>query len=259
VPPGADHPTITTLGVPVARLERATALHEIERLYHAPQAATVAYVNAHTLNLAYRSDALRAALTGAHLVLNDGIGLAIAARLRGDRFPENLNGSDFTPDVLSLAADRGWPVYMLGGRQGVAEEAARRLQRRIAGLEIAGCSHGYFPDDQTSEVVARIRASGCGVLLVAMGNPQQELWLARHLRDSGARLGMGVGAFLDFSAGRVPRAPAWMNRAGCEWVYRLLHEPRRLARRYLVGNPLFLARVIRERLDQPLVPELERS
>jgi exopolysaccharide biosynthesis WecB/TagA/CpsF family protein len=243
---------LTVLGVPVAQLERDAALREVERLYRAPSPAMVAYANAHTLNLAWRSRQLRDALAGAQLVLNDGIGLAIAARLQRSRFTENLNGTDFTPHVLARAAAHGWPVYLLGSRPGVAEQAARKFADRFPGLELVGCHHGFFEDAESPQIVQRIRASGAGVLLVAMGNPRQEQWLSRYLPETGARLGLAVGAFLDFTAGVVPRAPAWVSRAGCEWIYRLLHEPGRLWRRYLVGNPLFLARVTRELLSQPV-------
>jgi len=248
---GAGWPGITMLGVRVAQLDYEAALTEIESAYSASTPETpalVAYANAHTLNLAYESEALRGVLERAAVVLNDGIGLALAARLQGSRFTTNLNGSDFTPQLLKRAADRGWPVYLLGGRPGVAEEAGRRLAESTPGLEIAGCADGYFSEDEEDEVLERIRASGCRLLLVAMGNPKQELWLARHLPQTGARLGMGVGAFFDFAAEAVPRAPAWFNRVGIEWIYRLVREPGRLWRRYVVGNPLFLARVARERL-----------
>lgn len=226
------------------------ALAAIEKLHDASAPALVAYVNAHSLNLAQRDDAYRAVLAGARLVLNDGSGVALAARMQGRRFPQNLNGSDFNPQILALAARRRWPVFLLGGRPGVAPEAAARLQRRIAGLQVAGTHHGYFAEAETPALIAAIRASSARVLMVAMGNPRQELWLHRHLAETGAGLGIGVGAFLDFVAGTVARAPGWMNKAGIEWLYRLALEPRRMWRRYVVGNPLFLARVVRERLSR---------
>jgi exopolysaccharide biosynthesis WecB/TagA/CpsF family protein len=242
---------LSVLGVRVARLDRTDALGELERLYRAPAPAVVAFANAHTLNLAYRSAELRQALARAELVLNDGIGLAIAARLQGSRFTTNLNGSDFTPEVLGRAEALGWPVYLLGSRPGVAEKAGGVLLERLPKLELAGSHHGFFDDAESPRIARMIRESGAGLLLVAMGNPRQEQWLAEHLPATGANLGLGVGAFLDFTAGEVPRAPAWLNRAGFEWTYRLVHEPARLWRRYLVGNPVFLARVARERIAQP--------
>lgn len=236
------------LGVPVARLTAAAAREELVRLYERDRPALAAYVNAHTLNLASRDSGYRALLETADIVLNDGAGLSIAGRVFGKPFPENLNGSDFNPRILEEAAARGWPVFFLGARPGVAAEAARRLSGRIPGLDVVGARDGYFRPDESQAVAREIASAGAGLLMVAMGNPLQEMWLSRHLEATGARLGIGVGAFLDFTAGVVPRAPAWMNRLGIEWLYRLLQEPRRMWRRYVLGNPVFLARVLRARL-----------
>ncbi len=236
------------LDVPVARLTAAAAREELVRLYERDRPALVAYANAHTLNLASRDSAYRAVLRSADIVLNDGAGLAIAGRIFGRPFPDNLNGSDFNPVILEEAVERGWPVFFLGARPGVADEATRRLSERIPGLKVCGTRDGYFDPSESGDVARTVAAAGAGVLMVAMGNPLQEKWLSRHLEATGARLGVGVGAFLDFSAGVVPRAPAWMNRLWLEWVYRLLQEPRRMWRRYVLGNPLFLARVLRARL-----------
>jgi exopolysaccharide biosynthesis WecB/TagA/CpsF family protein len=242
-------PVVEILGVPIARLEVAAALGEVERLYEAgPQ--IVAYANAHTLNLAYSDGTYGDLLRSTGIVLGDGAGVMIAARLNRAPLPANLNGSDFNPRILERAAARGWPVYLLGGRPGVADRVAERWTRELDGLRVAGTSDGYFPSTRSADVAASIKSSGAGVVMVAMGNPLQERWIAEHLPATGARLGIGVGAFFDFSAGVVPRAPAWMNRAGIEWVYRLYQEPRRMWRRYVVGNPLFLARVARERLSR---------
>lgn len=241
-------PTVEILGVPIARLDPATALVKVERLYNADAPACVFYANAHTLNLASRNPEFKAILRRADLVLNDGSGVAIAARVYGQPFPANLNGSDFNPQILALAAERGWSSFFLGARPGVAKKAAHRLQAHIPNLKIAGVHDGYFPQAQSSRLAREIQASGAGVLMVAMGNPLQELWLERYLYQTGVRLGIGVGAFFDYCARVVPRAPHVMNRLGIEWLYRLAQEPRRLWRRYLIGNPAFLARVTIERL-----------
>jgi exopolysaccharide biosynthesis WecB/TagA/CpsF family protein len=237
------------LGVPIARLDVDAALDEIERLYEKPEPQLVAYANAHTLNLAHSDRSYRDLLRGAGIVLGDGAGVMIAARLHRAPLPANLNGSDFNPRILQRAADRGWPAYLLGGQPGVADRAARRWQDAFPKLEIAGTADGFFPPERSAEVAASIRRAGAGLVMVAMGNPLQERWLEEHLAATGARLGAGVGAFFDFSAGVVPRAPAWMNRAGIEWVYRLYQEPRRMWRRYVLGNPLFLLRVAKERFS----------
>jgi len=236
------------LGVPIARLDPARALSEAQRLYEDDSPATVAYANAHTLNLALEDPSYGDVLRRADLVLNDGKGLMLAGAILGHRFPADLNGNYFTPMLLDRAAAHNWSVFILGARPGVAERVAATLRAKHPGLEIAGTMHGHFSPDEEAEVVARIRATSPGLLLVGMGNPLQEKFLARRLSDSGASLGLGVGAYLDFQIGEVPRAPSWMNRIGLEWVHRLWQEPRRMWRRYLIGNPRFVWRVLKSRV-----------
>jgi exopolysaccharide biosynthesis WecB/TagA/CpsF family protein len=243
-----DLPSIEILGIPIACVDASSALLELERLQQRQSPALVAYVNAHSINLASQNPSYRDILERSDLNLNDGSGVALAARIQGRRFKENLNGSDFNGAILRLASRLAWPVFLLGAAEGVADKAAQQLKARIDGLNIVGTHSGYWPESSTDEVVAAIRASGADLVMVAMGNPRQEEWLAAHLESTGARVGIGVGAFFDFTAGTVPRAPVWMNKFGIEWVWRLAQEPRRLWRRYIVGNPLFLARVVRSRL-----------
>jgi len=240
--------TSEVLGVPIARLDPGTALYETQRLYEDAAPAMLTYVNAHTLNLATTDSSYAEVLRNADLVLNDGKGVMLAGLILGRRFPADLNGNYFTPLLLDRAAASGWSIYILGARPGVAERVAEVLKAKHPGLAVAGTMHGHFSAVDEDDVVARIRATSPGLLLVGMGNPQQERFLARRLKDSGARVGLGVGAFLDFQVGEVERAPTWMNRTGIEWVHRLIQEPRRMWRRYLLGNPLFVWRVLKARL-----------
>jgi exopolysaccharide biosynthesis WecB/TagA/CpsF family protein len=237
---------VPILGVGVCKLTADQALQAVgsSAAHGSPQ--MLAYVNAHTLNLVVGDRELRAALSRSALVMNDGFGLSLAARMRGERFPENLNGSDFTVQLLELAAANGWGVFLLGGEPGVAETAADRLVERINGLRIVGTCHG-FTVESDDLLAQRVRDAGAEMLIVAFGSPRQETWIDRNLEATGALVVVGVGAFLDFSAGKVIRAPRWMNVLGIEWCFRLLQEPRRLWRRYIVGNPLFLLRAWRDR------------
>jgi exopolysaccharide biosynthesis WecB/TagA/CpsF family protein len=239
-------PHIEVLGVPVFKGTTAEAL-ELVAQAASEGPALVAYVNAHTLNLASRDRAYFELLRDAPVVLNDGAGLSLAARMQGERFPENLNGSDFNPAIVELAARKGWSVYFLGAQPGTAARTAEILAERVPDLKVAGNRDGYFPRSEDAAVAAAIKGTGADVVLVAMGNPLQERWLAANLGSTGATVGVGVGAFFDFTTGNVPRAPAWMNRAGIEWIWRLGQEPKRMWRRYLVGNPLFLWRVANRR------------
>jgi exopolysaccharide biosynthesis WecB/TagA/CpsF family protein len=239
-------PTLSIMGVRVSMLTGEDALDAIASSAQPGTCQMLAYVNAHTLNLAVGGDELCQSLNRSRLVMNDGAGLSLAARMHGKRFPENLNGSDFTVRLLQLAAARDWGVFFFGGEPGVAEVAAARLGAQIDGLQVVGMCHGFT--GETDELLAaRVRDSGASLLIVALGSPLQETWLDRNLEASGVLVGIGVGAFLDFTAGRVRRAPRWMNVLGIEWCFRLIQEPGRLWRRYLVGNPGFLVRAWRDR------------
>lgn len=240
-------PSIDILGVRYACLNPQAALDEAENLYLRERPAWIAIENVHAVNLAYNDPQHRAALNRADLVLNDGKGVLLGARILGARFPQDLHGNYFTLLVLERAAERGWPVFLLGAAPGVVDRAAERLTRSIRGLNVVGTRHGFIAPDEHDEVATSIRRAGAGLLMVGMGMPLQEQWLDRHLHKTGARLAVTAGAFFDFQAGEVKRAPEWMNRLGLEWVHRLVQEPRRLWRRYLLGNPLFVARVVRQR------------
>ena len=240
--------TIEILRVPIACMTPEQGLERLERLHDREEPAFIAHTNAHTVNLAYEDPEFLGVLRRADLVLNDGKGVMIAARILGAKFPHDMNGNFFTPLVLKRCAERGWPVFFLGAGPGVAEKAAMVLEQRLPGLKVAGTRAGFFANDD--EAIAAVTGSGAEVLLVGMGNPRQEEWIDRCLAHTGARVGIGVGAFFDFITGEVPRAPQWMNRWGLEWVHRLAQEPRRMWRRYILGNPKFLWRTLRQRLGR---------
>lgn len=238
--------TLEVLRVPIAQATPEQALAEAERLYERDEPAFIAHTNAHTVNLAYEDPEYLGVLRRADLVLNDGKGMILAGRLLGRRFPRDMNGNYFTPLLLERCAQRGWPVFFLGAGPGVAAEAASMLETRFPGLKIAGTHDGFFATDD--DAIAAIRDSGAEIVLVGMGNPLQERWIDRCIDRTGARIGVGVGAFFDFITGNVPRAPDWMNRYGLEWVHRLAQEPKRMWRRYILGNPKFIWRVLKQRL-----------
>ncbi len=241
---------IEILGVPFVRLSPTQALEHAQRLYDARSPAFIAHANVHTVNLAVADADYRAVLRRAALVLNDGKGVMLAARLLGMRFPADLNGNFFAPLLLRHAAAHGWPVFFFGAKPGVAERAAARIVAELPDLQIVGVRHGYFSPTEAPSVARDISSTAPGLVMVGLGNPMQERWLDQHLGATGARVGIGVGAFFDFQADEVQRAPAWMNRLGLEWVHRLAQEPRRMWRRYLLGNPQFLVRVAQQRFGR---------
>jgi len=234
----------TILDVPVFVGTRAEAVDKIDAEYDKASSTIVAFANANALNVASSDDRFCAVLKRC-LVMNDGVGVDAASRiLFGSRFPQNLNGTDFTPYYFRNTRN-SYRIFFLGSSSGVAERAAARLIAICGGRHrIAGCQNGYSRAGDTVAIRAKIIASQADVVLVAMGNPMQEMWLAENLEATGCRLGFGVGALFDFLAGDVSRAPPWVRAARLEWLYRLLREPGRLWRRYLLGNPVFLVRVL---------------
>jgi len=235
--------TRSILDVPIQIATFSSAVTQLDSRFIAGDPAIVAFANAHTLNVASMDTRFRAVLQKS-IVFDDGIGINIASVLLfGVPFPENIDGTDFIPAYLTNTVNR-YRIFLLGARPGVAERAAKRLLQCNSGHTVVGCRHGYFPHGDTAEIVECIKTSGADILLVAMGNPRQELWLMDNLPATGCRLGLGVGALFDFLAGGIPRAPAWIRSARLEWAFRLSREPRRLWRRYLTGIPMFMARVM---------------
>jgi exopolysaccharide biosynthesis WecB/TagA/CpsF family protein len=211
-----------------------------------------AFCNMNTFNLARHSPELTAALDR-EIVFNDGVGVDVASfLLHGKAFPANLNGTDLTPAVLN-ALPGPTAVYLLGSPPGIAERAGEELARRFRNVRIVGAHHGFFDDSESGALAVRIRSAGTQLLLLGMGNPRQELWAAGYARHIGATI-MCVGAFLDFTAGVVPRAPDWIRAMRCEWAFRLALEPRRMARRYLGGAAPFLWAIVRQRLGDRRAP-----
>src|SRR4051794_15762106 len=236
------HSKRSILDVPIQATNKRGAFNLLERSLASGARDMVAFGNANLLNLARSDSRVRDGLKK-FIVLNDGIGADIASRiLFGSKFPENLNGTDFVPYFLSRLR-RGVRVFLLGARPGVVERAASALLREYPQHSVVGVQHGYG-DIESRELIQTIRLMQPDVILVGLGNPAQELWLARHFDATGCALGIAVGALFDFMAGEHPRAPGWIRMARLEWVYRLALEPRRVGSRYLIGNPIFLGKVL---------------
>jgi N-acetylglucosaminyldiphosphoundecaprenol N-acetyl-beta-D-mannosaminyltransferase len=235
--------TLTLLGIPIANISMDQALDQIIEAANGSQKNLVAFVNPDCLNIAYHHAEYAQTLRNSALVLPDGIGIHLGCRLRGLSLNTNVNGTDLFPRLCERLAAEGLSLYLLGGARGIAAETARRMQGTYPNLKIAGTRDGYFSHDQEKDVVEAINKSSTDVLLVGMGVPRQELWLARHHSALTPAIRMGVGGLFDFFSGRIPRAPLWIREIGLEWLWRLFQEPGRLWRRYVIGNPLFLYRV----------------
>jgi N-acetylglucosaminyldiphosphoundecaprenol N-acetyl-beta-D-mannosaminyltransferase len=227
------------LGLPVDRRTRQEALALCEAaILEGAAPLQVVTLNPEMVMQARRQPELSRAIRHSGLVLPDGAGVAWACRRLGAPVAERIVGVDFLGDLADMARTHDWPIFLLGAASGVAEAAASALEREHPGLRIGGALQGSARSDQAQEICTRVRESGAQVLAVAFGVPKQELWLSRHLRESGARVGIGVGGSLDYLAGRVPRAPRVLRRLGLEWTFRLVRQPWRLPR-MLRGAPFF--------------------
>lgn len=240
-------PEMDILGTRVAAISWGDALALLSGALADRRYTKVSFLNAHNANIA-QVDRRFAEAMDDFLVLPDGIGVDIAAKLLyGRPFPDNLNGTDFVPDFFRTAEAR-LRVGLIGARRANAEAAAAALKRLAPRHEFIFIHDGYFAPAEEPALLARIEAERLDVLLVAMGVPRQELWIADRLGPRHCVMPVAVGALLDFMSGAVPRAPMSMRRLRLEWVFRLMLEPTRLWRRYVVGNPLFLVRVIGQKL-----------
>jgi N-acetylglucosaminyldiphosphoundecaprenol N-acetyl-beta-D-mannosaminyltransferase len=242
--PGASSGTaasVRIIGVEIANETSEAALARLLDLLDGPPGTTLFFVNAHTLNLAARDDGYRRLLDGSGLVYGDGTGVRWAAACRGVEMKANLNGTDLVPALLARA--RGRRCYLLGGTPELVRDAAAELERRFPDCRLAGFHHGYVDGASTDEVIEAINRSHADLLLVGMGNPLQEQWLARHRSRLQVPLCISVGGLFAYWAGTLDRAPAWMRRHGIEWLHILRRQPWKL-QRYLLGNPLFLLRML---------------
>ncbi len=224
----------------------AQTLTAVEHLVRDGQPGYVITANLNYAMLSASDKRLRQVNDQASLLLADGMPLVWASRWKKRRLPERVAGADLIPALCELAALKGLRMFFFGGGPGVAEQAAENLSARFPGLNVVGIE---APDleslssEQEAELLARIRIRRADVFLAALGQPKGELWLARHYQAIGAPVSIQIGASLDFAAGRIPRAPRWVQAMGLEWAYRLSREPRRLAGRYW-SNGVFLVRVI---------------
>jgi N-acetylglucosaminyldiphosphoundecaprenol N-acetyl-beta-D-mannosaminyltransferase len=210
--------------------------------------ATFAYANAHVLNVAYHDAELRRFLNDARVTYCDGFGVRVGALLKGRRLGPRVTGADWLGPYCRLAAEAGHRIFIVAGRAGVADEARRALVETVPGLRVVGASTGYLDDAASERVVRAINAAQADVVFVGMGTPRQERWVVRHRRDIRAPLVWVVGALFDLVAGRERRGPPWLTGHGFEWLVRLHADPVHRWRRYVLGNPLFLWRVLRERV-----------
>ncbi len=231
-------------GIPFNNLTRAEFFALLDQRVREGQYGYVVTPNVDHICLRERDPAFRKAYAGAWLVLCDGTPPMWAARLLRKPLREKLSGSDLVGWLSGHAADQGYKVFFFGAKEGVAAEASQKLLARYPNLNVVGVYSPPFGfhvrPDQNEEAKRVLRDSGADIAFVALGCPKQEIWLQDHGPSCGVPVMLGVGGSFEFVSGRVRRAPVWMQNAGLEWIWRMSQEPRRLWRRYLVEDVIFI-------------------
>ncbi len=234
--------SITLLNIRIDNITYDEALARIEIFLREPGLHHIATVNPEFVVLAQTNAEFTRVLNATALNTPDGVGLLWAARQQGRQFHERVAGQELVDRICALAAERGEPIFFLGAREGIAEQAAQVLKYKYPRLQIAGCYAGSPRPEEEQALVERVNKSNARILFVAYGPPKQELWIARNATRLNISIAMGVGGTFDTLAGIVPRAPKWMRDAGFEWTYRLLREPRRIKRQLTI--PYFMWLII---------------
>ncbi len=238
---------IRMTGINVDNISQQETLDLIEYYIARRQPSMMAVVNASKLTLAQQDAELKQILLAADIVTADGMSVVWAAQLLGSPLKERVTGIDTFERLLEISAQKNYAVYLLGAKPEVVESIAQQLSEKFPQLKIAGYHNGYFGENEN--VLANIKSVAPDILFVAMGSPRQEKWIATNLANLNVPFTVGVGGSFDHVAGYARRAPAWMQRAGLEWLHRFISEPRRLWRRYIIGNANFLYLILKEKFQ----------
>ncbi len=235
---------IDVMGVKFDNVTMAQALEKAGTLLSKPGADYCVTPNAEIVYEAMHDAAFCEILNGAALVLPDGAGTVLGAKLLGTPLQEKVAGIDFATNLLGVLEERGKRLYLLGSKPGVAELAAKKMLERHPNLKICGTADGYFKDDVP--VIEKINRAQPDVLFVCLGAPKQEKFMYAHRKELNVRLMIGLGGSLDGFAGTMKRAPKWMIRLQLEWLYRLIKEPKRIGR--MMRLPKFVLAVLKHRM-----------
>ena len=238
----SSFPKLNVLGIDVDKVNRAGAIDAFRGFMATEGTDMIVTPNPEIILNATKDAELRGILETASLVIPDGIGLVYASRILKDPLEERLTGVDFLSDILSLSAENGWRVYLLGAKPGVAEAAKAKMEEKYPGLCICGTHDGYFKAEEEDALAEAIAETKPDFLCVAMGSPKQEKFVERHKDVLRVKAAMGVGGSLDVWAGTAKRAPEFYQKHGLEWLYRLIQEPSRIGR--MMALPKFMLKVI---------------
>jgi N-acetylglucosaminyldiphosphoundecaprenol N-acetyl-beta-D-mannosaminyltransferase len=235
---------VKVLGIPIRNITMEEALDYILLAAASATPHQLCFVNTDCVNKAQSNPEYAARLRDSDVILADGIGIRVAGKILRQEIRQNVNGTDLFPLLCGRLENSDTGMFLLGANPGVVEAVNGWIAANFPRAQVKGMHHGYFTAEEQPAVLREIRHSGAQILLVAFGAPRQDIWIAEHLAETGVGIAMGVGGLFDFYSGRIARAPQWMRELSLEWTYRLLQEPSRMWKRYLLGNFIFLSRVV---------------
>jgi len=239
--------TLEILGVSVACLDKQEILNQAVEWASRGEARMITYVNAHCMNIAAQDNEYRNLLNQSDLVHADGISIVWASEFLHQQKLTKVTGREWIDDFCKMISDRGLSLFILAGKPGIAVTARDNIQRKYPDIRIVGSSDGYFSEKSEMEVLQSIEASSPDVLMVGMGVPHQEKWIHNHRDEISAPVIWAVGGLFDIVAGILKPVPERLNRLGLEWLWSLMANPRGKWKRYLIGNPMFILRVLKQK------------
>ena len=234
----------TFAGANINNLSIKEGISEIEKLIKDNKPSYIVTPNAAHITLLQRDKEFKEVYKNAKLIFPDGKSLIWSSKIMGFPLKERITGLDLLFSLSSLASQKNYKIYFLGASTQVIKKTVENLRYKFPNLQIAGYHHGYFFDEK--EVISKINKLEPHILFIGMGFPKQEKWIYAHINQLKIKIAICVGGVFDIIAGKVYRAPLWMQNLGLEWFFRLIQEPRRLWKRYLIGNTLFIWLVLKE-------------
>ncbi len=237
---------VNILGLPVDRLSLSQTIEKIEDFIASRKPHRLVVVNAAKIVKARKDAALKHIIETADLIGPDGVPVVWLSRLLGRKLPGRVNGTDLMEKLFEVAAQKHYRIFFFGATEEVIQNTVKIAQEKYHGLQVAGFRNGYFSAEEEPEIIRTIRRSKADILFVGFGSPKKEFWIAKHLKDLNVPIVHGVGGSFDVVAGKTKRAPVWMQNFGLEWFYRLLQEPGRMWKRYLITNSIFVWLSLRE-------------
>jgi len=253
--------SVTVLGCPITNMGLDDFVNSAEQFISSKTPHYIAMMNVAKLVKMRSDEELAQSILAADLIGADGVPLVWVSRLFGTPLPGRVNGTDLMYRLLQRASEKRYRIFFFGAKEEVLERVLEVVRQQYPGVQIAGSQHGYFTAAEELAIVNKIRTDRPNILFIAFGTPKKELWVKRYLSAMEVPVIHGVGGSFDVLAGVIPRAPLWMQKNGLEWLFRMLQEPRRMWRRYLVTNTQFLMLVLQEWLRYQaglVMPKRER-